>query len=136
MKDKDKKNALNEIRMLASLSHPNVINYHEAFLDEKTNYLNIVMELAMNGDLASKIKQKFQNGEGFFEFEIWKIVSGILKGLKYLHNAQIVHRDLKPANVFFGENNIVKLGDLNVSRILNNTDLAHTQTGTPNYASP
>ena len=34
---KEKENALNEIRILASVNHKNVIGYKEAFFDEKTN---------------------------------------------------------------------------------------------------
>lgn len=47
----------------------------------------------------------------------------------------IIHRDLKPANIFFGSKDELKIGDLNVSKKLID-GLAHTQTGTPNYASP
>ena len=36
LKEKDKKNALNEIRFLASIKHPNVVGYREAFYDEKS----------------------------------------------------------------------------------------------------
>jgi NIMA (never in mitosis gene a)-related kinase len=53
---KDKQNALNEIRILASLSHINIIGYKEAFFDDITQTLNIVMEYAEDGDLQSKIK--------------------------------------------------------------------------------
>jgi NIMA (never in mitosis gene a)-related kinase len=42
---------------------------------------------------------------------------------------------MKPANIFFGKNNVPKIGDMNVS-IFMNKDLAYTQTGTPYYASP
>ena len=34
LSDKEKQNALNEIRLLASISHPNIISYKEAFMDE------------------------------------------------------------------------------------------------------
>ena len=34
---KEKENALNEIRILASVDHKNVIGYKEAFFDENTN---------------------------------------------------------------------------------------------------
>ena len=47
---KDKKNALNEIRILASIKHQNVIVYKEAFFDEEEGTLCIVMELADSGD--------------------------------------------------------------------------------------
>ena len=57
------------------------------------------------------------------------------KGLKSLHDRKILHRDLKCANVFVTGDNIFKLGDLNVSKVLKK-DLACTQTGTVYYASP
>ena len=47
---------------------------------------------------------------------------------------KILHRDLKCANLFIAKNEIIKLGDLNVSKIANG--LAFTQTGTPYYSSP
>lgn len=60
----------------------------------------------------------------------------IVKGLQALHSNLIMHRDIKSANVFISDG-VYKLGDLNVSKILNASDiLASTQTGTPYYASP
>jgi NIMA (never in mitosis gene a)-related kinase len=52
---KEKENALNEIRILASIKHKNVIGYKDAFFDENTNELCIIMELADGGDLEGKI---------------------------------------------------------------------------------
>ena len=46
LKEKDKKNALNEIRFLASIESPFVVDYKEAFYDDKTEMLCIVMECA------------------------------------------------------------------------------------------
>jgi len=57
------------------------------------------------------------------------------KGLKSLHDKKIMHRDLKCANVFITADNLYKLGDLNVSKVLKK-EMAQTQTGTPYYASP
>jgi NIMA (never in mitosis gene a)-related kinase len=51
LKEKEKENALNEIRILASINHPNVIGYKDAFFDESSNSLCIVMEYADSGDL-------------------------------------------------------------------------------------
>lgn len=59
----------------------------------------------------------------------------MLLGLKVLHSLKIMHRDLKCANVFLTKTGEVKLGDLNVSKVLKN-GLCMSQTGTPYYASP
>lgn len=50
-----------------------------------------------------------------------------------------MHRDIKSANIMLGEQNgeeIVKLGDLNVSKVSTKDGMNYTQTGTPFYASP
>lgn len=59
----------------------------------------------------------------------------MLKGLQALHDRQIVHRDIKCANVFLTKDGMLKLGDLNVSKVAKR-GLLQTQTGTPYYASP
>jgi NIMA (never in mitosis gene a)-related kinase len=48
---KEKENAVNEIRILASINHPNVIGFKEGFFEDATNCLCIVMECADGGDL-------------------------------------------------------------------------------------
>jgi NIMA (never in mitosis gene a)-related kinase len=53
--DKEKENALNEVRILASIDHPNVIGFKEAFIDEPSSSLCLVMEYADNGDIFQKI---------------------------------------------------------------------------------
>lgn len=132
---KERENALNEVRILASLKHPNIIGYKEAFFDEDSKTLNIVMEFADDGDLDSKIQKHSKNRTNFSENDLWSYLVQILNGLKYLHDSKIMHRDLKCANIFMLKNGTLKLGDLNVSKIVK-MGLAHTQTGTPYYASP
>lgn len=39
LSDKEKQNALNEVRILASIRHPNVVQYKEAFIEENSNSL-------------------------------------------------------------------------------------------------
>lgn len=39
LSDKEKQNALNEVRILASIRQPNIIGYKEAFVDEMSNSL-------------------------------------------------------------------------------------------------
>lgn len=132
---KEQENALNEVRVLASISHPNIIGYKEAFFDEDTKTLNIVMEFADDGDLETKIQLHTKNKTNFPENEIWSYLIQIIEGLKALHDMKTLHRDLKSANVFLMKNGLLKLGDLNVSKVIKNK-LVYTQTGTPYYASP
>ena len=135
LNDKEKENALNEIRILASLSHPNIIGYKEAFYDEPSKTINIVMEYADDGDIDKKIKDNLKKRNFFTEDTIWGWIIQILEGLKYLHDNKIMHRDLKCANIFLMKDGILKLGDLNVSKIAK-LGMAQTQAGTPYYISP
>ena len=132
---KERENALNEIRILASLQHKNIIGYKEAFFDEESKTLNIVMEFADDGDIEGKISHNKKFHMIFEEKTIWLWIIQILEGLKYLHENNIMHRDLKCANLFLMKNGLLKLGDLNVSKIAK-MGIAQTQTGTPYYASP
>jgi NIMA (never in mitosis gene a)-related kinase 1/4/5 len=48
---KEKDQALNEIRILASLNCPYIIKYKDSFFESSTSELCIVMEFADKGDL-------------------------------------------------------------------------------------
>ena len=135
LSEKEKENALNEIRILASVKSKNVISYKEAFFDEKDSSLGIVMEYADKGDLFQLITERKKTKNYFTEQEVWKIFIQLLNGLKALHDFKILHRDIKSANVFLFKGGICKLGDLNVSKVARK-GLGYTQTGTPYYASP
>lgn len=132
---KEKENALNEIRILASFDHPNIVAFKEAFLDEKSSTLCIVMELAEGGDLLKLISKHKKDRTRVPEPLIWEVLKGTLNGLSLLHTSKILHRDLKSANIFLDLTGTPKLGDLNVSKVVKQ-GLAYTQTGTPYYASP
>ena len=133
---RDQENSLNEVRILASINHPNVIGYKEAFWDEKGSSLNIVMEYADDGDLESKIVQMRKEGGMFNESLIWSYSIQMIEGLKALHDKKIMHRDIKSANIFLvKDKHQCKIGDMNVSKVIKEKVL-RTQTGTPYYASP
>ena len=134
LKKKEQENSVNEVRILASINHPNVIGYKEAFWDDFAKTLNIVMEYASDGDLQTKI-QEMKKSNGFFnENIIWLFSIQMIEGLKALHDKKIMHRDLKSANIFL-KKNMCKIGDMNVSKVIKDK-LLLTQTGTPYYASP
>jgi len=52
---------LNEVRILASVQHPNIISYKECFLEEEPPALCIIMEYADGGDLYQKIVEMKKN---------------------------------------------------------------------------
>ena len=135
LSDKEKENALNEVRILASIEHPNVSGFKEAFIDEASSSLCLVMEYADNGDIFQKICS-YQRRETYIkEKKVWYVFIQILRGLRAFHTRKILHRDMKSANIFLYKDMQAKLGDLNVSKIVK-TGLSYTQTGTPYYASP
>lgn len=54
-----------------------------------------------------------------------------------MHDKKIIHRDLKCQNIFLTSDNMVKLGDFGIARMLSNTrENAKTLVGTPYYLSP
>jgi NIMA (never in mitosis gene a)-related kinase len=58
-------------------------------------------------------------------------------GLLYLHSNKILHRDIKTINMFLSKDNSIKIGDLGVAKMLNQTNvMAKTVVGTPYYLSP
>ena len=135
LSDKEKQNALNEVRILASVKSSFVISYKEAFIDEDSESLCIVMEYADKGDLYQKIVHFKRKGCFIEEIDAWKILIQMTRGLKSLHDLKILHRDLKSANIFLFSDGTAKIGDLNVSKVAKR-GLGYTQTGTPYYASP
>ena len=135
LKQKEISNSLNEIRILASISHQNIIGYKESFYDSPANTLNLVLEYADDGDLQSQITTHKLNKTFFPENTIWSFFIQMISGLNVLHRHSIMHRDLKSANIFLTKKGLCKLGDLNVSKVVKE-GLLHTQTGTPYYASP
>lgn len=130
----EKNNALNEIRILASIHHPNIISYKEAFFEESGN-LCLVMEYADSGDLFQKIVKHQKRSALISEHFIWNAFTQVTQGLRVLHELRVLHRDMKSANIFLNRDGTVKLGDMNVSKETKN-GLLYTQTGTPYYASP
>lgn len=99
LSEKELKNSINEVRILASIHDDNVISYKNAFFDKLSQCLCIVMEYANDGDLLTKINDHIKNNSTFKEDQVWKIVIQIVKGLNKLHNLNILHRDMKVKSI-------------------------------------
>jgi NIMA (never in mitosis gene a)-related kinase len=122
-----------EATLLSRLRHPNIVSFIESF--RATGNLHIVMEFADGGDLEAWLKQR--RGRLLSEDSVLHMFVQLSLAIKHIHDRKILHRDLKSQNVFLTSNNVVKLGDFGVSRVLERTmDLAATQVGTPYYMPP
>lgn len=64
---------LEEISILKSLDHPNIIKYYETYENKK--YIYIVMEYWPGGELFDVIARKAQKEGCFSEFEASEIIS-------------------------------------------------------------
>ena len=126
--------SVNEIRLMASFTSPFIIQFYEAFCDNKR--LCIVTEYSRLGDLAHLIERRKKKRRPFQEEDIWRFLIQLLSGLKELHSCGVVHRDLKSANILLSAPDWIKIADLGVSTVLHTRQLARTQIGTPLYLAP
>ncbi|KAF5837626.1 kinase-like domain-containing protein [Dunaliella salina] len=134
MSQAEREDSVNEIRLMASVAHPNVLAYNEAFLDG--NKLCIIMEFAPDGDLAKVIKKHQVLHRPVPEDLAWKYFIQVAQGLAALHSLRILHRDIKPGNIMIMANDVAKIGDLGIAKLLKSTMAAKTQIGTPHYMPP
>ena len=128
------KEAKNESLILSKLSFKYVVKYYDSFVED--DCLNIIMEYCEEGDLGTLINNLIQNNINLSEQQIWHFFIQISLGLAYIHNKKILHRDLKPMNIFLKKNNLIKIGDLGVAKMLQTNTKALTYIGTPYYLSP
>ena len=128
-------NIKNESLILAKIHSPYIVKFYDSFFHN--NSLNIITEFCTSGDLCDYIQMYIQHKKKMSEKLIWKLFIQICLGLHYLHNHKILHRDIKTKNIFLNEDFSVKIGDLGIAKILENTtSYAHTFIGTPYYLSP
>ena len=85
----------NEINILKTLSHPNIVKIYE-FFDSAINYY-IVTEFCKKGELFSYIKNQYN------ENQLSVLFYQVFSGLVYLHEKKILHRDLKLENIMVSE---------------------------------
>jgi doublecortin-like kinase 3 len=83
----------NEIFIMKSCRHPNIVNLHEEF--ETKDEIYLVTDLIKGGDLFDAISQSVK----FSEKDSACMIQDLCEALLYLHAKNIVHRDLKPENL-------------------------------------
>lgn len=139
--EKEKELSMNEVNILASCNHVNIVRYAGAYIVKKnlsSERILIIMEFCDAGDLSIIIKNQKEKVKQFFKEEdvlIWFVQ--MVFGLQYIHKKNILHRDLKTQNIFVTSQNLIKIGDFGISKSLSHTlDLATTAIGTPHYLSP
>ena len=122
----------NEISMLRSSRHPNIIDYHSCH--RRDNTLWIAMELMNGGKLTDLIEEGYK----FKEEEVAFILREALKGLLYLHKTGRIHRDIKSDNVLLNTDGRVKLGDFGFCAMISEGKTAKRKTvvGTPYWMAP
>jgi eukaryotic-like serine/threonine-protein kinase len=96
-----------EIRLLATLQHPNIATLHTAFRHEEQ--LVMVMECVEGEDLGRRLPA------GLTLEESLRYTRQVLEALRYAHGRGIVHRDIKPSNIMITPQGEVKLLDFGLA---------------------
>lgn len=125
------KRFVNEGRIIAGLSHTNIITVHDVGIADGQHYLS--MEYVEGGDLTSRIAQVMTADVAL------DIVEKIASCLDFAHKRGVIHRDVKPANILFRDDGTPLLTDFGIAKHLKkSSDLTMTGTalGSPHYISP
>ena len=105
----------NEIKILQSLNHPNIVKLEE--VKATKDYYYIVMEYINGGSLTDCLK-KYQKkyGKAFPEMIVQYLMIQIVDAIKYIHARKIIHRDLKLDNIMVNFDNENDKNNLNMMR--------------------
>lgn len=122
---------LREIKLLASLNHPNIAALNTALTLD--NQLVMMMEYVDGVTLASRLQQG-----AIPPADAVKYSEQLLGALAYAHKLNVIHRDVKPANMMLTPQGVVKLMDFGIARPNNEAGMTVTGTtlGSLNYMSP
>ncbi len=127
-----------EARLIARLSHPNIVTVHDA--NEQHGHLYIVMQFVDGGTLKHRLDQLQSEGRMMDTAEVVSVFTQLADALTYAHEQGIIHRDIKPVNVLMDRSGRPILSDFGIAKVLASTQLNLTHpgagVGTPEYMSP
>ncbi|XP_020716206.1 obscurin isoform X3 [Ceratitis capitata] len=124
---------LNEIDIMNSLNHKNLIRLHDAYdLDRN---VTLVMELAGGGEL---VRDNLLMRNYYTERDIAFYIRQVLWGLDHMHDHSMGHMGLtiKDLLVTVVGSNDLKISDFGLSRKINSHALTTLDFGMPEYVSP
>ncbi len=125
------KRFLREARIVAQLSHPNVVQVYDVGVHDDCYFL--VMELLTGGELNQRLHA------GIDLEEVFAITKDIARALNFAHAKGYIHRDIKPENILFREEGSAVLTDFGIARAADSsTQMTRLGSviGTPHYMSP
>lgn len=124
---------MNEVAIMKSLNHPNVLKLID-FFEESPNFY-LVMELMEGGDLFDRVATKMQ----YKEVDARKLALSFLRAVEHIHSHCVAHRDLKPQNLLLKsiQNDCdVKVSDFSFAKRVHTPKSLLTRCGTPTYVAP
>ena len=126
---------INEINILKTLDHPNILKILEFHLTADKFY--IVTDYCPEGELFHEIDKKNQ----FSEKETSYILYQILQAVRYIHKMRVLHRDIKPENIMImGREPTgllrVKLIDFGTAKLFSEGNKQRALVGSSYYIAP
>ncbi len=122
---------LREAQSAARLNHPNIVTVYDA--DQQDGQFFITMELLEGQPLQTVLRERGQ----LSPTNVLGIARQACRGLDYAHAQGVVHRDIKTANLFVTTDQVVKIMDFGLAKVLEEVRGATTLvSGTPYYMSP
>jgi serine/threonine-protein kinase len=117
---------LREATVLARLDHPNLPKVSDFFSEEESDFL--VMDFVPGDDLRTLMVEARQRGEFLPERNVLSWAGQLADALSFLHSQEppILHRDIKPSNLKITPNDLLKLVDFGLVKIMATDDATIT----------